>query len=56
MRLLQLAVTTLLGLGLPAGAALAGTVVPAAPEPASMALLAVGVGGVALARKLRRRK
>ena len=56
MRLLQLAFITLAGLGLTGGAALADTIVPSAPEPASMTLLAVGVGGVALARKLRRRK
>ncbi len=57
MRMLQLAVTALIAQGLMAGAAFAGTIVPInTPEPASMALLAVGVGGVAVVRKLRRPK
>jgi hypothetical protein len=55
MRLLELAITALIATGLMAGTAFAGAVVQA-PEPASMGLLAVGVGGVALVRKLRRRK
>ena len=38
-----------------AGAAFAG--VPAnVPEPATLALVAVGIGGIAVARKLRNRK
>ena len=45
-----------LGFALIASPALAGTgVIVAAPEPASITLLAVGVGGVAWA-KFRRRK
>ncbi len=55
MRLLQLAVTTLIATVLMAGTAFAGFSVQT-PEPASMALLAAGVGGIALVRKLRRWK
>ncbi len=39
-----------------AGAAFAGSVRTPIPEPATLALLAVGMGGVALARKFRSRK
>jgi hypothetical protein len=39
-----------------AGAACAGSVAQHVPEPASLALLAVGMGGVALARKFRKQK
>ncbi len=38
-----------------AGAAFAGTVVVPVPEPATLALLAVGAGGIAVARKFRNR-
>ena len=55
MRLLELAAIALIGLAMTTGAAFAGLPV-ATPEPASMALLAAGVGGIALVRKLRRRK
>ncbi len=55
MRLLELAVTTLIATALMAGTAFAGNPI-VTPEPASMALLAAGVGGIALVRKLRRRK
>jgi hypothetical protein len=44
------AVATLL---LTAGSALAGPAVTSAPEPVSLSLLAVGVGGLALARRFR---
>ncbi len=50
--LLGLALVVLVGI---AGAAYAGTVAPKVPEPASMTLLAVGAGAVALA-KFRKRK
>ena len=56
MRILQIAVTALMATSLMAGAAFAGTVAQPAPEPASMALLAVGIGGIAVLRKVRRRK
>ena len=56
MRSLHTMAAALAGLALTAGAAVADTIVPVnTPEPASMALLAVGVGGVALVRTLRRR-
>ncbi len=55
MRMLEFAVTALIGLGLMTGTAFAGAVVHA-PEPGTMALVAVGVGGVAAVRTLRRRK
>jgi hypothetical protein len=38
---------------LTAGAAIAGPAVTSAPEPVSLSLLAVGVGGLALARRFR---
>jgi hypothetical protein len=44
-----------LGFALTASPALAGSIVVPTPEPASITLLAVGVGGVAWA-KFRRRK
>jgi hypothetical protein len=38
-----------------AGAAIAGPAVTSAPEPVSLSLLAVGVGGLALVRRFRRK-
>ena len=40
---------------LTAGSAVAGPAVTSAPEPISLSLLAVGVGGLALARRFRRK-
>jgi hypothetical protein len=37
------------------GGAIAGPAATAAPEPVSLSLLAVGVGGLALARRFRRK-
>ena len=55
MRILEIVFAAFIATGLMAGTAFAGTVAQA-PEPASLALLAAGVGGIALARKLRGRK
>jgi hypothetical protein len=56
MRLLELAAMALIGLAMTTGAAYAGIAPTQTPEPASMTLLAAGVAGIALVRKLRRRK
>jgi len=40
---------------LSAGGAIAGPAVTSAPEPVSLSLLAVGVGGLALVRRFRRK-
>jgi hypothetical protein len=46
---------SLAALLLTAGGAIAGPAVTAAPEPVSLSLLVVGVGGLALARRFRRK-
>ena len=56
MRTLELALTVLIGGILMTGTAFAGVTQVQIPEPASLGLIAVGAGGVALLRRLRRRK
>lgn len=55
MKLIRLAACFTLAQSLVAGGALAGVIVRA-PEPATMALLGVGLGGIAAVRVLRKRK
>ena len=55
MKLFHLLTYFLLAQAALAGSAFAGTLVKA-PEPATLALVAVGIGGVAVLRKFRNRK
>ena len=52
---ITITIAGLAALLLTAGSAIAGPAVTSAPEPVSLSLLAVGVGGLALARRFRRK-